>query len=207
MPSPYRLRRVFRPLVRWVSQPFIRLRVSPNAISVLSFLILCLAGIQLTLFNLYMVYGLLVFFGGLLDGVDGEVARSTGQTSLQGGYLDSLLDRLADIAVLLPFLFLPNPFPVFGASWIWVFLAITGCLLVSYTRSRAIAAGAMDTDVGLGGRSERLFLLVVTALLQPLSPTIPFLGLLILVTLSHLTAIYRVLVYRSRLQAVVVTKT
>ncbi len=206
MPSRYRLRRVFRPLVQWVSRVFIRFHLSPNSISVLSFLVLCLASFLLFFFNLYILYGLLVFFGGLLDGVDGEVARRTGCTSATGGYLDSFLDRLADIVALLPFLSIPNPFPILGPSWIWVFLAITGCILVSYTRSRATAAGAIDTDVGLGGRSERLFLLVVTALLHPLNPAIPYVGMLLLIPLSHLTVIHRVLVYNNRLQPVVTTK-
>lgn len=207
MPSSYRLRRVFRPLVQWVSRAFMRLHLSPNSISVLSFLVICLAGLLLFLFNLYILYGLLVFFGGLLDGVDGEVARLTGCTSQKGGYLDSFLDRLADIIVLLPFLSIPNPFPSLGPSWIWVFLSATGCILVSYTRSRATAAGATDTDVGLGGRSERLFLIVVTALLHPLNPGIPYVGMLLMTPLSHLTVLYRVLVYYNRLQPVVVSKT
>ncbi|MFX1474279.1 MAG: CDP-alcohol phosphatidyltransferase family protein [Promethearchaeota archaeon] len=207
MPSRYRLRRVFRPLVQGVSRVFIKFHFSPNSISVLSFFVMCLAGLLLFLFNLFTLYGLLVFFGGLLDGVDGEVARRTGRTSQRGGFLDSFLDRLADIVVLLPFLCIPNPFPSLGPSWIWVFLATTGCILVSYTRSRATAAGATDTDVGLGGRSERLFLLVVTALLHPFNPVMPYVGLLLMTPLSHLTVLYRVLVYHNRLQPAVIAKT
>lgn len=200
MPSRFRLRRVFGPLVRIVARGFIRLGISPNVISVLAFLLGLCATILLLLFHLYVIYGLLVFCAGVLDGVDGEVARLTKQMSVTGGFLDSMLDRIVDVIVLFPFLWLPNPLPQFGPTVWWVTLAITGSLLVSYARSRAQAAGVTDTDVGLAARSERLFILVVTSLLVVVYPAFPYLGLLLVAFLSHLTVIYRVLYYRRQLQ-------
>ncbi len=141
-----------------------------------------------------------MFCAGLLDGVDGEVARQTKQMSATGGFLDSMLDRLVDVIVLFPFLWLPNPLPHLGPTVWWVALAITGSLLVSYARSRAQAAGVADTDVGLAARSERLFILVATSLLVVVYPAFPYLGLLLIALLSHLTVIYRVLNYRRQLQ-------
>lgn len=201
MPSRLRLRRVFGPLVRIVARGFIRLEISPNVISVLAFLLGLCAAIVLGFFHWYVIYGVLVFCAGLLDGVDGEVARQTKQTSITGGFLDSMLDRLVDVIVLFPFLWLPNPLPQFGPTVWWVALAMTGSLLVSYTRSRAQAAGVMDTDVGLAARSERLFILVVTCLLVVVFPAFPYLGLLLVAILSHLTVVYRVFYYRHQLQA------
>lgn len=200
MPSRFRLRRVFGPLVRLIARGFIRLGISPNAISVLAFLLGLCAAIVLFLFHGYIIYAVLVFCAGLLDGVDGEVARQTKQMSVTGGFLDSMLDRLVDVIVLFPFLWLPNPLPQFGPTVWWVTLAITGSLLVSYARSRAQAAGVTDTDVGLAARSERLFILVVTSLLVVVYPAFPYLGLLLVAFLSHLTVVYRVLFYRRQLQ-------
>lgn len=200
MPSRLRLRRVFGPLVRIVARGFIRLGISPNAISVLAFLLGLCAAFVLLFFHWYIIYALLVFCAGLLDGVDGEVARQTKQMSVTGGFLDSMLDRFVDVIVLFPFLWLPNPFPQFGPTVWWVALAITGSLLVSYARSRAQAAGVTDTDVGLAARSERLFILVVTSLLVVVFPAFPYLGLLLVAFLSHLTVMYRVLYYRRQLQ-------
>lgn len=200
MPSRFRLRRVFGPLVRIVARGFIRLGISPNAISVLAFFLGLCAAFVLLFFHWYIIYALLVFCAGLLDGVDGEVARQTKQMSVTGGFLDSMLDRFVDVIVLFPFLWLPNPFPQFGPTVWWVALAITGSLLVSYARSRAQAAGVTDTDVGLAARSERLFILVVTSLLVVVFPAFPYLGLLLVAFLSHLTVMYRVLYYRRQLQ-------
>ena len=200
MPSRLRLRRVFGPLVRLVARGFIRLGVSPNVISFLAFLLALCATLLLILFYWFVVYGVLVFCAGLLDGVDGEVARKTNQMSATGGFLDSMLDRIVDVLVLMPFLWLPNPLPQLGPIVWWVALAITGSLLVSYARSRAQAAGVTDTDVGLAARSERLFILVVTTILVVIHPVFPYLGLLLVVILSHLTVVYRVLFYRRQLQ-------
>ena len=178
MPSRFRLRRVFKPVVRGLARGFIRLRVSPNIISALAFLVAGVAAFLLTVYWWTLIYGILVFVAGVLDGVDGEVARQTNQVSLRGGFLDSLLDRLADVILLLPFLWLPNPFPQWGPSWCWVTAAVVGVILVSYARSRAQAAGVTDTDVGLAARSERLFILVVMSSLAPLYPPLLYLGLL-----------------------------
>jgi len=201
MLSRFRLRRVFGPLVRLVARGFIRLGISPNVISFLAFLLAMGATLLLILFHWYVVYGVLVFCAGLLDGVDGEVARKTIQMSVTGGFLDSMIDRIVDVIVLMPFLWLPNPVPSLGPTVWWVALAITGSLLVSYARSRAQAAGVTDTDVGLAARSERLFILVVTTILVVVHPVFPYLGLLLVAILSHLTVVYRVLFYRRQLQA------
>ncbi|MFX1509826.1 MAG: CDP-alcohol phosphatidyltransferase family protein [Promethearchaeota archaeon] len=206
MPSRFRLRRVFGPLVRLMARGCIRLRLSPNAVSVLAFFFACLAALLLTLYHWMVVYGILVFIAGVFDGVDGEVARQTNRVTLAGGFLDSLLDRIADVVVLLPFLWLPNPFPQWGPSWWWVTATITGVLLVSYTRSRAQAAGVTDTDVGLAARSERLFLLVLTSLFAFLHPPLQYIGLVLVAILSHLTVVYRVVYYRGQLRKMATPK-
>ncbi len=206
MPSWFRLRRVFGPLVRLTARGFIRLHMSPNMISVLALFLASLAAFVLTLYHWVIFYGLLVFVAGILDGVDGEVARQTDQVSLVGGFFDSLLDRVADVVVLLPFLWLPNPYPQLGPSWWWVTAAVSGVILVSYTRSRAQAAGVADTDVGLAARSERLFILVVTSVVAFLFPPALYLGLILVAVLSHLTVIYRMLCYRRQLHEIVSPK-
>lgn len=206
MPSPFRLRRVFRPLVQLIARGCIRIGLAPNTISVIAFLVALLASCLLIGYHLFIPYGLLVLVAGLFDGVDGEVARQTQQVSVTGGFIDSLLDRLADIALLLPFLWIPTPLPQLGASWGWVIAAASGAVLVSYVRSRAQASGVVDLDVGLAARSERLFILVVTSLLSLVHPVFPYLGLILVAVLSHLTVLYRVLHYRRQFQKLEIPK-
>jgi archaetidylinositol phosphate synthase len=201
MPSRFRLRRIFGPPIRWVARAFIAIGLSPNSISCLSLLFAVLASLTLIFLQCFLLYSIFIFTAGFLDGVDGEVARRTKKSSPAGGYLDSFLDRIADIIIIFPFLWIPPPIPYLGPAWIWVFTAITGCLLVSYTRSRAIAAGATDTDVGLAARSERLFLLFITSLLNIIHPWIPYIGLILFSLLCHLTVLFRIIHYHRQLKS------
>ncbi|MFX1560305.1 MAG: hypothetical protein ACFFBL_06940, partial [Promethearchaeota archaeon] len=77
---------------------------------------------------------------------------------------------------------------------LWVIFAMTGWLLTSYSRSRASSLGVMDLDIGLGGRSERLFTLVVFSCLNQL-----LWGLVVVSVLGVLTAGYRFYRYQSEI--------
>jgi archaetidylinositol phosphate synthase len=72
--------------------------------------------------------------------------------------------------------------------WLWAVIAIIGSYLVSYTRSRAEAAGAKEMDVGIAERPERLLVLVAGALTGMLG-----LAIVIIVVLTHVTVVQRLL--------------
>jgi len=95
---------------------------------------------------------------GGFDIVDGAVARVTGKTSKQGAFLDSTLDRVAEVAVFAGIL-------VGGySSPILVLLALSFSLLVSYTRAKGDALGVALSGIGIGERSERLLILAVLSI-------------------------------------------
>ena len=72
---------------------------------------------------------------GFFDMVDGQVARVTGKTSKKGSYLDSMFDKISEVAIFLGIL-------VGGyAEPYLVLLAITLSLLVSYARAKSDAIG------------------------------------------------------------------
>lgn len=103
--------------------------------------------------------GILVLVAGWFDIVDGAVARVTGRTSARGAFLDSTLDRVAEVALFAGIL-------VGGyADPVWVLLALSFSLLVSYTRAKGDALGVKLAGVGVGERSERLLILSITSLL------------------------------------------
>jgi len=103
--------------------------------------------------------GLLILLSGFFDVVDGSVARVTGRVSKQGAFLDSTLDRVAEVAVYLGILLGALASPVL------VLLALSFSLLVSYTRAKGDALGASLAGVGIGERSERLLVLAVSSIL------------------------------------------
>ena len=96
---------------------------------------------------------------GWFDIVDGAVARVTGRTSKRGAFLDSTLDRVAEIALFGGIMLGGSSAPIL------VLLALSFSLLVSYTRAKGDALGVALSGVGIGERSERLLILAITSIL------------------------------------------
>jgi archaetidylinositol phosphate synthase len=124
--------------------------------------------------------GLLVVLAGFFDVLDGAVARATGKTSTRGAFLDSTLDRVSEVLIFLGILLGGYVSPFF------VLLALSFSLLVSYTRAKGDALGVNLAGVGVGERSERLVVLIVTSLLS-----IVALGVLIIAVLALITFVQR----------------
>jgi archaetidylinositol phosphate synthase len=102
--------------------------------------------------------GALVLAAGWFDIVDGAVARVTGMESKRGAFLDSTVDRVAEVTIFLGILAGQLAPPVFILS------ALSLSLLVSYTRAKGDALGIRLSGVGIGERSERLLILALASL-------------------------------------------
>ena len=150
--------------------------------------------------------GLALLFAGVLDTLDGALARKAGQGSPSGAFLDSVLDRASDFVIYLGLWAASGP-PGTPAFPLWVtlliFFCIQGSYLVSYARARGEGLG-VSTSAGVFGRAERLVTLglgsIVNDLLRMVWPHRPWLeqqgfllGLLLLLALGvHLSALQRV---------------
>ena len=86
------LRAKVRGLAEPIGLAFARVGFSPNALTVIGFLIACVAAIAAGA-QLWFLAGVLVIFGGIFDMFDGMVARATGKASKAGAFLVSVLDR------------------------------------------------------------------------------------------------------------------
>jgi phosphatidylglycerophosphate synthase len=88
--------RLYRFISKYISFLFVKLHISPNQVTVWHN-ILELFAVSLFLFGDYTLYyyglGLLVV-GGIMDNVDGEIARFTQKTSLKGVYFDLMGHRI-----------------------------------------------------------------------------------------------------------------
>lgn len=107
--------------------------LSPNGVSVVAFGFAVAAGVAFGLAD-PLWYGLgavFVFCNGWLDLVDGALAREQGVSSKAGDLLDHVLDRYADIVVLVGLASAVYPDAVGGltlAGWLLVFFAVVGHL-------------------------------------------------------------------------------
>jgi CDP-diacylglycerol--glycerol-3-phosphate 3-phosphatidyltransferase len=162
-------------------RPLARAGVSPNVLTIVGFL--AMVGVAWVLAQGYERWaGVLIVAVGLFDALDGALARSTGQTSRFGAFLDSTLDRFAEIALYLGLLYLYRGDTL---ASVLVYLSITGSLMVSYTRARAEGLG-LECKVGFFTRLERLGVLVLGLLLER-----TILALVVLAIFSNLTALQR----------------
>jgi len=100
--------------------------------------------------------GVVMLLGGICDVMDGRIARHMKLASSYGAFIDSTLDRFVEVFAFLGLVYFlrDSPWgPLLAAA------AITGSLLVSYTRARGESQGVLCKE-GLMQRAERIALLV-----------------------------------------------
>lgn len=167
--------------------------VTPNAVTVVSFFVALFAGASLYVATpvSYAVASLLVVLNGVLDVIDGELARRTGNATERGDLLDHAVDRYADAAV------------VAGAAagvgaWFVGFFAVSGVLLDAEagTKAQAVTGGRMYG--GILTRADISALVVVGAVgssvgLEALGYEAFFFVLLAFAVGGHATAVQRAL--------------
>ncbi len=139
---------------------FARLETSPTAWTAVGLIVSFLAASAYSTsgFTGELLGGVLVLVAGWFDIVDGAVARATGRASKRGAFLDSTLDRVAEVALFGGILLGGYSPPII------VLLALSLSLLVSYTRAKGDALGVALSGVGIGERSERLLIIAVSSI-------------------------------------------
>jgi phosphatidylglycerophosphate synthase len=180
-----RLRARYEAAMQPVGRGLGRIGLTPNMISTLSLIIAILAALAYASGETVLgALGLLAL--GATDMLDGAVARATGAVTKFGAVYDPVLDRYAEFAVLFGMGFSGL------VAWTWVVFALCGMMIASYTRARAESAGGLEScRVGIAERQEKILLLVIGSLLQPLITIALPVAVLIVGILSHITVAQR----------------
>ncbi|MEO6208887.1 MAG: CDP-alcohol phosphatidyltransferase family protein [Gemmatimonadaceae bacterium] len=177
-----------------VERKFVEWKLSPDLFNYIGGAFGLFAGIAYAQ-NELALGGWLILIGGLADIFDGRIARARGIGSNYGEFLDSMLDRFAEMFAFLGIALYFEP------TW-WAMsatvLASGGSMMVSYARAKGEAVG-VDCRGGIMQRAERLVTLAVASLIDtPITTAlgwIPGVILLSAVTLIGLgslgTAVYR----------------
>ncbi|MCS7130020.1 MAG: CDP-alcohol phosphatidyltransferase family protein [Archaeoglobaceae archaeon] len=158
---------------------FIGKRLSPNQLTIFA-LIFGFFACTLIIYGKIVFGAIFVLLSGFFDLLDGLVARTQKMVTNFGGFLDSVFDRYVDVLIFIAL-------GLYGIDWLVVAIAMSGALLVSYTRARA-EKFIEKCDVGIAERGERmiiLFLAMVSGYIYE--------GLVIIAILSHLTAVQRII--------------
>lgn len=187
-----------RPLSVRISRRLVNHRITPNQISLFSFLISVLAASLFMLggYPALLLGGFLAQFASVIDGCDGEVARLKFQSSPYGGWFDAVLDRYADAFLL------------FGLTWsayadktnslilLAGFLAIIGSFMLSYTADKYDSLMRDRIRHGRGfrlGRDVRVFLIFLGAIFDQV-----YLTLVVIAALMNVETIRRLIICRDR---------
>jgi CDP-diacylglycerol--glycerol-3-phosphate 3-phosphatidyltransferase len=176
---------------RSISQPVARAvartGMTPNQITILGLLASFVSAV-LVGYGQFILGAIAMLLGGVLDLIDGALARLTRRATAFGSVFDAVVDRYAEGAILFGLLIweLNHGHTVEAAL---VFATVAGSFLVSYTRARAEVI-RMDVKEGLFTRTERVALLAV-ALLFNAVPHVLLAALWVLAILTNVTAVQR----------------
>ncbi|WP_138006814.1 CDP-alcohol phosphatidyltransferase family protein [Halalkalirubrum salinum] len=150
----------FRSLSNRAISPFVaaadRLGLTPNAVTAASMVVAVLAAVILwTARNdpsWYLLGGAFVLLNGFLDVLDGALARQTNSETAAGDYLDHVIDRYADVVILIGLIASVDQYAI-------GIIAIAGVLLNAYLGTQAQAVGLGRMYGGLITRIEVLLLI------------------------------------------------
>jgi CDP-diacylglycerol--glycerol-3-phosphate 3-phosphatidyltransferase len=174
--------RFIEPVARFLAS----LGLTPNMVTVLGFFLTLVAAGVLATGRLFLA-GILLMVTLAFDAVDGTLARLMGRTTKFGAFLDSTLDRWAEVAIFVAIAWVNlqtnNDLGVMLAV-----LALSMSLLVSYTRARAEGVG-LQCKEGILTRFERLVILIAGLLIGQLTWALGIIAIL-----AGITAVQRILV-------------
>jgi len=148
--------------IRPIESVSLALRLSPTAYNLLGVAFGALGGFFFATGRVNLG-GWAVLLGGAADVLDGRIARARGMANERGAFLDSTLDRFAEVGAFVGLTVMFGGDPVALAL---VAAALGGSLLVSYARARGESLGIV-CKVGIMQRAERLLLVGFGGILDP----------------------------------------
>lgn len=187
-----RARKAVDPLFERFARLLLKLRFTPNLVTALAFLFGLSAGLLLYV-RLPVPAVITLWFSGLLDAVDGTMARLSGRSSMVGAVLDVTGDRVVELSFVWA-LALRHPdclLPLLGlVSSILLSMTVfltTGMLAQNHS------AKSFYYPAGLMERTEGFILFSLMALFQAfLAPiTWVFAGLILFTAVQRLRIAYR----------------
>jgi len=158
-------RKYVQPLLEKIANLFIRMGVSANFVTIIAFITGVLSA-GLVCLRWYWPAVAVLWLSGLLDAVDGTIARKTGTTSPLGTFLDIVFDRIVEILQLMALICIQPGLAFYAA-------VVLGTIIVSMTIFLTVGAAAKNSTVksfyyqtGLAERSEGFIMLSLAVLLE-----------------------------------------
>ncbi len=155
-----------RNMARRVARIFAGTPITPNMLTLFGFVLNLVVAALLVTGHL-VGGGVMMIAAGLFDMLDGALARVTNRTSAFGAFLDSVVDRYSEAAILLGLLlyYYQQPSGQLVTEVVLIYATLFGSMMISYARARAEGLNIRN-EVGIMARPERVVLLAVGLLFQ-----------------------------------------
>ena len=154
------LRGPFTKLMKPLYEVLAKIGISPNAVTMIG-LGMSIVGGWAFASSEYFVAAIMIFLSGVMDLLDGGIARVGGYASSEGAFLDSVADRLGESA-----LYIGLVISFTEAAYQLLALGIlVFSFSISYLRARAEGLGVTLAGIGIMERAERMGALMIAALL------------------------------------------
>ncbi len=163
-------------------------RLSPNTITVVAFIIGGVSAVALG-FGFKITALSLLWLSGLLDVLDGTVARLTNKSSKLGGYLDLVFDRLVEAFMIIAFFVLMPQNTIHYLIFLTgvIFNFSTFMLAASLFENKGVKSA--HYDIGIVERTETFILFSLMILFS----NIAFVFIIIFNLLMFITGIIRMI--------------
>ena len=147
------------PLQNILAWPFIKLKISPNLISIFG-LILALIGAFFVSQQNWLLALIFFILAPTMDLIDGKVARTLNKVSNFGNYFETMIDKMVDFTMLGSFVFVPG-------LQIASVLALGFSMLSSYAKPRVALIIVTDNHdwPAIGEHADKLVIVLVALLL------------------------------------------
>ena len=156
--------------------------LTPNKVTFLGLLVSGACAYLLSQ-GMFVAGGGVLILAGMMDMVDGALARRSGTASPRGALLDSVIDRVAEATVFVGLLVYYLE-PVSATEIVLINLSLVGSFMVSYLRARGEGLG-VDCRVGIMTRPERVVALAVGLLLGQVTIALGVIAVLTIFTTLH----------------------
>ena len=146
-------RKYVEPIIESVANAFINRNISANKVTVLAFVLGISSGGWILL-GQPLIATAVLWISGLLDAVDGAIARKTGTSSSWGALMDITFDRIVELSVIISL-------AVLYPQARLVLIMLTGSIIISMTVFLTVGALSKNTknkafyyQAGLAERTE-----------------------------------------------------
>jgi CDP-diacylglycerol--glycerol-3-phosphate 3-phosphatidyltransferase/archaetidylinositol phosphate synthase len=180
-----KLREKFQRLMTPLGRALSKTAISPNMITLLSLFTSLLSSYAYSI-GRPLEGAVIIVLVGILDMLDGAIARASNRVTRFGATFDHVIDRYAEFFIILGI--------ILGqyVEWTWGIFSLFSMVMASFTRAKAESVGGLKScTVGIAERQEKLIIIIGASFCIPLSSNILQYSIIVIGLLSSVTVVQR----------------